>query len=65
LKFIFSQIWKFVQNISRQQEIAAGILLAFAAISAISISNSPFSEHWLRFLISHGWAIFSAYSLHP
>jgi Na+/H+ antiporter NhaA len=40
---------KFVQNISKQQEIAAGILLAFAAVSAISITNSPFSEHWLRF----------------
>lgn len=50
MKFIFSQMRKFVQNISSQQEIAAGILLAFAAISAIFISNSPFSEHWLRFL---------------
>lgn len=50
MNFIFNQMRNFVQNFARQQEVAAGLLLAIAAISAIFLSNSPFSEEWLSAL---------------
>lgn len=40
----------FVQNLVGNPEILAGILLAFATIVAIVISNSPLSPAWVRML---------------
>ncbi|WDF73770.1 Na+/H+ antiporter NhaA [Novosphingobium sp. KACC 22771] len=46
----FTKSRDFVQNLARNQEILAGILLAFATIVAIAISNSPLSPAWTRTL---------------
>ncbi|WP_168603753.1 Na+/H+ antiporter NhaA [Novosphingobium sp. SG707] len=46
----FTRTRNFVQKLARDQEVLAGVLLAFATLAAIVISNSPWSSAWTKML---------------
>lgn len=50
MTLFFIKTRNFVQNLARNQEVLAGVLLAFVTVVAIVISNSPWSSAWAHML---------------